>query len=356
MDYISAKEAANLWGISQRRVAALCSNDRIPGSEMIGNMWLIPKTAEKPDDGRSSRYENETKLKPFLKWAGGKGQLLEEIRKKYPDSLGNSIKKYAEPFVGGGAVLFDILSNYEMDEVYISDSNRELICTYQNIRDNIDELIEILQEYEEKYIPLAEDERKTIYYENRKKFNELKTNHRECTELAALFIFLNRTCFNGLYRVNAKGEYNVPMGSYKKPCICDERNLRNISSAMKNITIVCGDYHNSDDFIDDNTFVYFDPPYRPLSESSSFTAYTENDFNDRDQEYLAQYISELSDKGAYVVASNSDPKNTNPDDDFFDNLYKDFAIERIYATRMINSKASERGKITELLIYNKAGV
>lgn len=353
MDYMTAKEAADLWGISQRRVAILCSEGRIANAEMLSNMWLIPKESQKPDDARTLRYVKEQKPKPFLKWAGGKGQLLEEIRKHYPSDLGKSIHKYAEPFVGGGAVLFDVLSNYDVDDVYISDSNAELIHAYVSLRDDSDTLIGFLKEYEAIYLPMVENDRKAFYYEKRSRFNELKKGVKKTTELAALFIFLNRTCFNGLYRVNSKGEYNVPIGAYKTPTICDEENLRRVAKALEGVTIVCADYKESRKFIDKHTFVYFDPPYRPLPSSASFTAYTENDFNDECQQELGQYIKELSSSGAFVIASNSDPKNTDPEDRFFDDLYFGMEISRIYATRMINSNASERGKISELLIYSR---
>lgn len=291
-------------------------------------------------------------IKPFLKWAGGKGQLIDIISKKYPEGLGHDIRKYAEPFVGGGAVLFNVLSNFELDEVYISDTNAELIGTYKALRDDVDALISLLTTIQNEYIPLNNDPRKEYYYSMRNRFNELKSQGEISTEMASLFIFLNRTCFNGLYRVNSKGEYNVPMGSYKMPLICDEKNLRQVSKALLNVTIVCGDYLQSNDFIDSNTFVYFDPPYRPINSTSSFTAYTKNAFDDMAQEKLAEYILRLSDRGAYVVASNSDPKNTDPNDDFFDYLYSKLNISRISASRMINSKGSSRGEISELLICN----
>ena len=169
-------------------------------------------------------------------------------------------------------------------------------------------------------------------------------------ELAALFIFLNRTCFNGLYRVNSKGEFNVPQGSYKNPCICDEDNLRAVSEKLQNVQIICGDYKESVKFIDKNTFAYFDPPYRPLTVSSSFTSYTQDGFSDRDQIELARFIDELSKRGVFIVASNSDPKNTNETDDFFDKLYAQHKIFRISASRAINSIGNGRGKINELLI------
>ena len=352
MNLLSAKEIAEKWGISQRRVAILCAEGRIEGAEMIGNMWVIPKDAKKPIDGRSGRTINDGKLKPFVKWAGGKSQLVSEIRNCYPEELGKSIRKYAEPFVGGGAILFDVLNNYDLDQVYISDTNAELINTYIQVRDNVSSLVGLLKEYEDKYLPLTTESRKDVYYEKRARFNELKTTKQLNEESAALFIFLNRTCFNGLYRVNSKGQYNVPMGAYKNPQICDEKNLRMASKALAGVTIKCADYVDSANFIGNDTFVYFDPPYRPLTETSSFTSYTENPFNDDAQRRLAAYIRALSEKGNKVVASNSDPKNTNPEDDFFDELYAGFNIQRIAASRMINSKSNGRGKINELLISN----
>jgi len=290
--------------------------------------------------------------KPFVKWAGGKSQLLSKLRTKYPAGLGKHINKYAEPFVGGGAVLFDILNNYSMDEVYISDVNRELIHTYVTIRDDADLLIEAVKTFEHRYLPFTNEIRKEIYYKNRDRFNKLKLANDNSIELAALFIFLNRTCYNGLYRVNAKGRYNVPQGSYKNPCICDEKNLRAVSKKLKNVTIVNGDYTMSRNFIDDKTFCYFDPPYRPLSTTARFTAYVQDGFDDTAQAGLAQFIDELSELGASVLASNSDPKNIDESDDFFDRLYSKHKILRIEASRAINSVGNRRGKINELLIGN----
>ena len=260
MEFMSAREAADKWGISQRRVAVLCSEQRIAEATMVGNMWIIPASAEKPIDARSTRYNKseEKTVKPFLKWAGGKGQLLKEIERYYPFANGN-IKKYAEPFVGGGAVLFDILSKFDLEEVYISDINAELINTYRIIRDDIDALIEMLYVMQNDFVPLDTDNRKAYYMEKRKCFNDLKVNGNENIniEKAALMIFLNKTCFNGLFRVNKKGLFNVPMGAYKNPMICDKNNLRAVSEKLQRVTIVCGDYRESTDFIDENTFVYF---------------------------------------------------------------------------------------------------
>lgn len=356
MEYMSAKEAAEKWGISQRRVAVLCSENRVEEATMVGNMWIIPKNAKKPVDARSLRYFDfsDITVKPFLKWAGGKGQLIKEIEAYYPFDKLKEINKYAEPFVGGGAVLFDILSKYNLKEVYISDINEELINTYCTIRDDVEELIKLLSTYQDAYLPLDSERRKEYYLKKRQRFNDLKikVNKQSNIERASLMIFLNKTCFNGLYRVNRKGLFNVPMGSYKNPCICDSDNLKNVSNKLQKVKIVCGDYREAKDFVDENTFVYFDPPYRPLNDSSSFTAYTENLFNDENQVELAKFVSELDEKGARIVVSNSDPKNTNEDDDFFDKIYSNQIIKRVDATRMINSKASERGKIKELLISN----
>ena len=293
-------------------------------------------------------------VKPFIKWAGGKGQLLKEIKKLYPFE-NKKIDKYAEPFIGGGAVLFDILTNYDIKKAYISDVNKELINIYKVIQNKAEELITFLKKFEEDYLPLENEERKEYYLQKREEYNNWKKryNAENIDEMgAALFIFLNKTCFNGLYRVNKKGEFNVPMGAYKKPLICDEENLRNISILLKNVEIICADYTKSENFIDENTLVYFDPPYRPLTETASFTSYTEFSFNDEEQIRLAEFIKTLNSKNIKAILSNSDPKNVNQDDNFFDDLYKGFNIRRIGASRMINSKGSSRGKITELLINN----
>lgn len=354
MEYISAREAAEKWGISQRRVSVLCSENRILGAAMVGNMWIIPSNAEKPEDARKVKIEvNDGKARPFLKWAGGKGQLLREIEKYYPfDDC--KITKYAEPFVGGGAVLFDILNRYDLEDVYISDINAELINAYSIVQKCVDELLDLLSMYQSEYIPLEIEDRKLYYIKKRDRFNELKVNgiEAENTEKAALMIFLNKTCFNGLYRVNRKGLFNVPMGAYKNPLICDETNLRKVSEKLQNVKIVCGDYKKSANFIDEHTFVYFDPPYRPLTETASFTAYTENLFDDERQIELAGFVAQMNKKGAKVVVSNSDPKNSSTDDDFFDELYKTHNIKRVQATRMINCNSELRGKLSELLIAN----
>lgn len=356
MDYISTRAAAQKWGLSPGRVAELCRTQRIPNCKKAGEQWLIPKNARKPQDARGQRSQIAPRniLRPFLKWAGGKGQLLPQIGKSLPKGLGRTITKYAEPFVGGGAVLFYILSRYSLKEIYISDVNAELINTYRVIQQQPDALIAQLQRMQADYHPMEPERRAGYYQQKRDRYNLLKTMPRDgiSIELGALFIFLNRTCFNGLYRVNRQGGFNVPMGAYRMPAICDEENLRNLSAALQGVQIVCGDYQASRQFIDADTFVYFDPPYRPLNQTSSFTSYSELEFGDAAQAQLAQYFSQLDRLGAQLLLSNSDPKNTNARDNFFDELYRDFCIRRVQANRMINSKQDSRGPISELLIAN----
>ena len=288
--------------------------------------------------------------KPFVKWVGGKSQLLNEIRRKYPQN----IEKYCEPFVGGGAVLFDILQTFQPSEVLINDINKELINTYSQVKNSCEDLISQLNGLQEKYKNLSEEERKILFYEKRNRYNEIKINDNEIEDLekAALFIFLNKTCFNGLYRVNSKGFFNVPFNNAKNPLICDEDNLRSCSYLLQNVTLKVGDYKECESFIDEKTFVYIDPPYRPLTQTSAFTSYSENQFSDKEQIELADFIEKLSTNGATVVASNSDPKNSDENDNFFDELYADFEIERVFASRMVNSKGNGRGVIKELLIAN----
>lgn len=356
MEHISTREAAEKWDITPRRVSTLCAEGRIEGVQTFGNAWAIPAAAEKPADGRTTRYRPDitAPVKPFVKWAGGKSQILNEIRAVYPKGLGTAIRRYAEPFIGGGAVLFDILSTYDLDEIYISDINSELINTYRCIRDDCEELIAELGRYQNEHLPLEDEDRKGYFYTKRSRYNLLKKEGYEDNEIemAALFIYLNKTCFNGLYRVNSKGEFNVPSGVYRNPLICDEENLRNVSDRLCNVRIACRDYRESIDFIDEDTLVYFDPPYRPLTQTASFTAYTKDLFDDESQKELAEYVERLTDIGAKVIVSNSDPKNSDTDDDFFDELYEGNSISRIEANRMINSKAEGRGKINELLITN----
>ena len=354
IQYMSAREAAEKWNISQRRVSILCSECRIPDVAMLGNMWIIPRNAEKPVDARMKRNAINEKgnTHPFVKWAGGKGQLLDVLKANLPDGMGTTITKYAEPFIGGGALLFALLNEYAFDEVYINDNNKELINVFTTIKDNCEKLLDELQTLQSQYEKLDMNKQQVFYYTQRDKFNELVLSKETSIIKAALFIFLNKTCFNGLYRVNKSGKFNVPAGKYKNPLICDKENLINISKRLQNVVMRSCDYRDVESFADENTLVYFDPPYRPLNVTSGFTSYTENQFNDNDQIELAKFYKKLSYKGVKVLLSNSDPHNVNYEDNFFDDLYGEFNIQRITAVRLINSKAEKRGNVTELLIKN----
>lgn len=354
LSFISAKEAAEKWNISQRRVAVLCAENRIDGAMMVGNMWIIPSDAQKPSDKRVYREEKkkEAELKPFVKWVGGKSKLLCELEKYIAVDGKTPYTSYVEPMVGGGALLFHILSKFDFDKVYICDNNEELMNAYRVVRDGVDELIKRLDEMQMLYLPMDENGRKYFYYSARDKFNKTKLCEKTAGEKAALFIFLNKTCFNGLYRVNKNGQFNVPMGQYKNPMICDEVNLRNVSAALKNVIIECGDYTLSKNIINENSFVYIDPPYRPISKTSAFTSYNVDAFDDKEQIRLAGFIEEIGATGAKVVLSNSDPQNVDENDRFFEELYAAYDIRKVEAARMINSKSDKRGKIKELIISN----
>ena len=291
--------------------------------------------------------------KPFLKWAGGKGQLLNKFEEMYPQELINGeIDTYIEPFVGGGAVLFDILQKYKVKKAVIVDLNKELVNCYRCIKADVKELIKHLKTLQSEFLSLSDEKRKGYFLKVRKRYNKIHLNGKYDFEKAADFIFLNKTCFNGLYRVNSKGEFNVPFGKYKNPLICDSENLTLISNLLQNVEIRFGDYSICEEYVNGRTFIYFDPPYRPLIENSSFVGYDKSSFNDNNQKELAEFVKKLDKQNCLVMLSNSDPKNTNPDDNFFDELYKGFEIDRIFAKRMINCQADKRGDITEIVIRN----
>lgn len=295
---------------------------------------------------------DSSSAKPFVKWVGGKTQLLETLMQRLPADFTSTIATYIEPFVGGGAFLFCLLRSFQRSfkRVIINDANHSLITTYTIIRDNPSELIDALETIENGYYDCKnEDEKKAFYYQQRDNFNSEKQNS---IEMASNFIFLNRTCFNGLYRVNSKGSFNVPHGRYARPLICDRKTIKADSMALENVDIINVDFTEAVSLADAQTFVYFDPPYRPLSVTSSFCSYSEDGFDDNDQRRLANCCRELDDKGTKWLLSNSDPKGMCPDDNFFDELYAGFNIQRVLASRMVNSNATKRGKIGELLISN----
>lgn len=294
------------------------------------------------------------KIRPFVKWAGGKGSLIPQLNNFYPYELKNGIiERYIEPFVGGGAVLIDILQKYDIQEVYAFDINIDLINSYNVIKNNVEELITNLKRIETEYLQLGQEERKNYFYNIRDQYNnyELEENEQN-VQRAEQFIYLNRTCFNGLYRVNKNGKFNVPVGRYKNPTICDEENLRQLSQLIQNVQFQYGDYSRSIEYVTENTFVYFDPPYRPLNVTSGFTSYTKEDFNDENQRELATFYGELNERNAKLMLSNSNPKNINKEDTFFDTIYQGFNVNQIQASRMINANSNGRGKISEILVTN----
>jgi DNA adenine methylase len=295
----------------------------------------------------------EKSAKPFLKWAGGKTQLISDIEKSMPTELTNSKFTYIEPFVGSGAILFWMLNNFpKIEKAVINDINEDLINTYKSIANNPKELISNLQILQNEFHNLegSEDNKKLYYYQKRELYNSRKL---EQSGQAALFIFINRTCFNGLYRVNSKNLYNVPMGGYKKPTICDTQNILAVSEALQKVEILCGDFENTLNSATENTLFYFDPPYKPLSETSSFNTYTKDSFDDAEQIRLKDFCTKLDILNYNWILSNSDLKGKNENDNFFDDLYSDFTISRVDARRTINANPEKRGSIKEILITNK---
>jgi len=297
--------------------------------------------------------------RPFLKWAGGKTQLLDEFAKRLPSGLiGKSITRYVEPFIGGGAVYFSLNRNFYFDQCSICDVNQELILSYNVIQKSVKKLIGELEILELDYLSKNDTKREEFYYEIRDDFNrkltgiDFKKYNAAWIERTAQIIFLNRTCFNGLFRVNRNGEFNVPFGQYKNPDILNEDNLNDVATLLKTTKILLGDFTQCREFVDKHTFVYFDPPYRPLNQTSSFTSYSKNGFYDEDQKRLVDFFKELDAKGAKIMLSNSDPKNENPNDSFFDDLFSEYHIERVPAKRRINCNGSRRGNISELIITN----
>ncbi len=292
------------------------------------------------------------KAKPFVKWVGGKTQLIESIEKVLPKNF-MDLKNvtYIEPFVGGGAVLFWILQQYpNIIKAVINDINPDLTTAYKTVKETPSELVKFLQMIQDEYLPLNEGKRKEYYLSKREKFN---TKSLDPVENTALFIYLNRTCFNGLYRVNGKGFFNVPFGRYANPKICDRQTIFADSELLQKVEVLTGDFAETLKYAMNNSFFYFDPPYKPLSETSSFNSYAKEDFNDYEQIRLGDFCKKVDLLGHNFILSNSDVKGISLDDNFFDDLYKQFTIKRVYATRMVNVNAEKRGELTELLITNQ---
>lgn len=275
-------------------------------------------------------------VKPIMKWVGGKRELLPELRKNIPSSFDKETNTYYEPFIGGGALLFDILPHHGV----INDSNEELINLYKVVKNDVDSLIREISSY-----PYDKD----FYYsirelDRREGFPDFLSDIKR----AARTLYLNKTCFNGLYRVNKKGQFNTPFGKYSNPTICKEDDLKDVSSYFNDndISIMSGDFAQCAKDAQEGDFVYLDPPYVPLSKTSSFTSYTKEGFEDCDQKRIKSIIDDLSNNGVYVLMSNSSSS------DVFDLYSSDYSVETVKVARKVNSKAHKRNKIDEFLIKN----
>lgn len=338
---LTVKDVAEYLQVSKEKVYKLAQQGKIPVSR-IENQWRfrldkINTWLEANEIGPISiatqvpPLQIPPKAEPFLKWAGGKGQLLKQYEAYFPEKFNN----YLEPFIGGGAVFFHLYNTARLNngkKIILIDSNEELINCYQVVKENVNKLIELLNS--SKYV-----NKKNIYYRIRAE------EPKDKFERAARTIYLNKTCFNGLYRVNSKDKFNVPFGRYKNPLICNSENLKAVNLALRNVEMICGDFERCLEFDKRGDFIYFDPPYQPLSKTSSFTSYTRDSFGEKDQNRLCFVFKELDKIGCKVMLSNSDTP-------FIRKIYKDFRIEVVYAKRAINCKASGRGAISELVILN----
>lgn len=302
---------------------------------------------------------NDAFAKPFLKWAGGKGQLINKFRDFYPEELKNGkITCYYEPFIGGGAVFFDVSQQYNIQSAFLYDINEDLILTYRVIQQDVFKLIETLDLFQRNYEKLEDKAQSEFFYKTREDFNRnlVKINFSKYNDewilRAAQIIFINKTCFNGLFRLNQKGEFNVPAGRYKNPKILDEQNLIKVSKLLSIAVIKNERFTAVEADIADKSFVYFDPPYRPISKTSDFTSYSKFKFEDAEQIQLGDLFHRLNRKEIKQMLSNSDPKNHDPSDNFFDEIYKEFNISRVSARRMINSNATKRFAINEIIVTN----
>lgn len=319
MEYITIREASDKWGLSMRRVQTLCSEEQIDGAIRFSGVWAIPSIAERPVDHRvkSGRYikSKDNYVTPILKWAGGKTQLLPEITARMPESY----NKYIEPFIGGGALFFRL----NAEKAVIADSNPELVNMYRVIAQHGDQVIEALKDYRNE-----ED----MFYEVRAK------DWTKCDDIeaAARMIYLNHTCFNGLYRLNRKGQFNTPYGRYKNPTICNEDKIKAAASVLKNAEIVCGDYLDVlKKYAEKEDFVFLDPPYMPISEYADFKRYTKEQFYESDQRNLAEEVHRLVGIGCKVMLTNSNHPLVHE-------LYGRYKIDIIQTRRNINRNGDKR--------------
>lgn len=289
----------------------------------------------------------ESAAKPFVKWVGGKSQLIEQLEALLPADFDRwKDVTYIEPFVGGGAMLFYMLQAHpNIQKAVINDINPNLTTCYKVVRDNPSDLVNSLRAIQEEYYTLlAEESRKDFYLSMREEFNSKSLDPIRNT---TLFFFLNRTCFNGLYRENKSGLFNVPFGRYDRPTICDAATILADSELLKKVEILTGDYQDTFAQANAQTLFYFDPPYRPLNNTSSFNDYTKETFNDLAQVRLKEFCDKVVAAGYHFMLSNSDCK-----DGFFDDLYGQYVIERVWASRSVNANASKRGKLTEILVHD----
>ena len=287
------------------------------------------------------------KAKPFVKWVGGKSQLIEQLEAKLPADFDNwENVTYIEPFVGGGAMLFYMLQTHpNIKLAIINDINEDLTTCYKVVKQSPDALVESLKQIQKEYYSLQnEDARKQFFLLMRDEFNTKQLNPIDNT---TLFFFLNRTCFNGLYRVNKAGLFNVPFGRYETPTICDPNTIYADSNLLQNVEILTGDYQQTLAHAVGNTLFYFDPPYRPLNNTSSFNDYAKEAFNDFAQRRLKEFCDQVEAAGYKFMLSNSDCS-----DMFFDDLYSQYIIERVWASRSVNANPQKRGKLTEILVHN----
>ena len=281
--------------------------------------------------------------------------MIPAIEKRLPRDI-DELDTYIEPFIGGGALMFHLLERHSFENVYISDLNPELILCYREIQRDASRIYDKLHQLIDEF-PENIEGRKPVYYQIRDDWNtgvdkiEEMVQSERATRVAQM-LFLNKTCFNGLYRVNRMGRFNVPMGDYKKPSFQTEEDLVKAHEALQGVQIHLSGYEKCLQWATKSSFVYFDPPYRPLSKTSHFVSYSKGDFTDDNQRELSEVFKEIDTIGAKALLSNSDPKNTNPDDDFFDKLYSDFSIHRVTANRAINSNPIGRGSISEILVSN----
>lgn len=284
-------------------------------------------------------------MKPFLKWLGGKTRLMPQLEPLFPEKF----TRYVEPFVGGGAVFLHLSQTCKFKSAVLCDISEDLIMTWGAVREDPCGLCSAVKRMEDDYLALSTEGRKEFYYQMRDEHNSsLPTQERsEKVIRAARVIFLNKTCYNGLFRHNAKGLFNSPFGRYDKPSFYDAENINAVSEVLKNTTLLCGDFTNCEKFVNRGTFVYFDPPYRPLSVTSKFTTFSGRGFDDADQERLAASFKRLDKRGAKLMLSNSDTL-----DGYFEGLYAGYNIHKVKAGRSVNRDPERRGKIPELVVTN----